>query len=105
MAGTSARSRVHSVVLPAPAAAETTNSMPAPAPAVSGAPSAPRRASSLKVLHLLADRLDDRADAQRRLADRKRLRLRGDGVGFAVHFLHDEVEGLADRSRRRLQEP
>src|SRR5882672_8459326 len=85
--GMHSRASRQSVVLPAPDGAETTKSVPR----------RPRRAPALlKILHLLADLLQDALGGQRGLAHLQVVGLRGHRVHLTVQLLDQEVERPAD---------
>src|SRR3989442_15997173 len=111
----SSRRRRQRVVLPAPEGADTTKTEPRALRVVSRAMASPPRrlvmlegsvpsrvSGSLQILDLFPDLLDLGLDPQRRLADRQRLRLGREGVGLAVHLLHQEIERLSDRPLRPI---
>src|SRR5687768_697691 len=78
--------------LPAPEGAATMNSWP-------------RSAPLLKVLHLLAQLLDQHLQLDRGLGGARVDRLRAQGIRLAVELLHQEVEPAADRLRQREHAP
>src|SRR5260221_1498271 len=96
------------LVLPAPDGAAMTKRLPAgvlirvsrrvaAAARDIGSP-ARRVAVSFDVLHLLAHLLDHDLELQRGLRQLRVDRLGSQRVGFAIEFLHQEVEALAARS-------
>ena len=52
--------------------------------------------SSFDILHLFAQFLDLSLDRQRRVLDRNIRRFRKHGVRFAIEFLKQEIQALAD---------